>query len=465
MVVLSNLSPIRDLSPWKKILDDADDSSIIGFFVSDISGKIVLFNKNLPRIAGISSGNALRMSTEEIWQSLRKNGQPSQAVSSPLSDDFFGRREIRKIDGENRSIVWWGFPLGFLPHPSGIYFFYRSDSPDSKNPLQTATDHLIQKKLKKVEIASLRILMDCSDKDSLSSGIRQLMEWEEPLLRSNRVILLNGPELSEESSPVYLRYECPNDEIRMEHDQPLYGTRIFFKRLVEYGPRPAMVIHTERNWIYEILFPLTWHIHIMGWVGVPMPNLAWWIKYDRLNFEEMIRGLGYELGEVRASLGFFPRYGIQDGIFGEESFMELVDCMINRRTPRQFVLLLFRMTPIERVSSFQKFLAGMMRGMDALCRTPEGLLLFFPDQDDSRQIAIENRYRSLAETFCSKNPDAECFMTSIHFSSKSDASSKEELLHRLIESPRIAVSAGDQGVPLAEESPELQDLPEAISYK
>ena len=456
MVIFSKPPIIRDVSSWKMILEETDDSSSLVFFVADSSGRLAIFSRNLPHLARLSLQALSSSSVRELLASLR-GGQGEEA---PLSDFM----EFPGANGAGKRLAWWRFSFEQLPSPAGIYFLYAVPESSQSTQWKISVEHLIQKKLKKLKLAASQILLDTFDEETLSTGVRQIMDWEDPHLRSNRIILPDGHVLSDQSRPVYLRYEWEEGDIRMHSEPPVYGTQIFFRNLVGYGPRPAMVVHTEKVWQYEVLFPLSWHIHILGWVGVPLPGLDWWRRPVRFNFEEMIRGLGDALGESRMLLGLFPHYDIQGGIFGEASFVDLIDSMLAHKKPRPFLLLLVRCRDAEHLPHLAGSLMRTKRVMDVMSRVPQGLVLLFPDQDLSRQRCIERRYRGVVEGLCSEKPGMACSLASVHISSSLSGTLGRDLLNELVDGPaeNLAFSGTESCSGTLPE--EFLDFPASIAY-
>ena len=203
------------------------------------------------------------------------------------------------------------------------------------------------------------------------------------------------------------------------------------------GARPALIEHTEKPYRYEVMLPLTWYIHVMGWIGIPFPSLDLWMKPVRLNFEEIVRNMGDALGEERMALGLLPKYDVHRGLFEEESFLVLMDGMIVRHPPRPFVLL-----RIENDSGSREILQGILdrskRPSDILAQVGEDLVLLFPDQDVARARGIEDRYRELLEKLVSTHPDLSPTLSVFWF--PSTAWTSHDLLKALDARPKIRIT-------------------------
>jgi hypothetical protein len=442
MGFVSLISSIRDLSPWKKVLDFESNANVLACFAADSLGRIVLFEDTLIRLTKLPARTLSRMPVKNLKEHLGQKGLGLR-LESEQSDDLFMRTDYQGFDGQG-ILIWWGFPLGTLPQPAGIYFLRFIDHTAFGNIDHTVSAHidsveypLIIQKRDKIKAAVARHLLDEYDQRALSEGIAQLMEWESPALRKHRVFLVEGITLDDGPKPLYFQYEGPPEKMKMIHDSLMVGDQNLFRKISQSRAHPTLVDHTEKPWKYEIFLPLTWHVHIMGWIGIPLPSIDIWMDPVRLNFEEIVRSMGDALGEVRMSLGLLPAYDVHRGLFGEESFMTLMEDLILCHPPRSFVLLLIRGDAGSRMA-IQGVLDRAKCSCDILAQVNEGLVLLFPDQDISKAKSIEERYRGLLEKRVATDPDLDLTLSVYWF--PSTVWTGRDLMNNLLARPQIEIS-------------------------
>lgn len=434
MGFVSLISPIRDLSDWKKILDYGVNSKVVTCFVADAHGKIILFEEGLIYMSRLPARTLSRMPVRDLrthlgqW-AVQDRGRPEK------DGDLFVRTDFR--DKNNPGILtWWGFPVGTLSQPSGIYFLRFFDHMPSERQVREVELPTIRLMWDKIHMAAARYLLDDADQRILYGEVAQLMEWEERAYKKNRVLLVDGVTLDDGPKPIYLEFEGPEDHLKMIQENTSLGDIQFFRRMAEGGGRPALVEHTLKPYRYEIMLPLTWYVHILGWIGIPLSSLNAWMKPVRLNFEEIVRNMGDALGEERMALGLLPKYDVHRGMFEMESFMTLMDRMISRHPPRPFVLLLIR-GPVNRMEELKKVLDRSKRPSDILSQNEEGMILLFPDQDVSKVKLVESRYLELLGRLAVTHPDLATSLSLFWF--PSTAWSSQDLLKTLVSRPRLAV--------------------------
>ncbi len=434
MGFVSLVSPMRDLTPWKKILDYGINSNMVTAFAADAAGRIVLFEDGLIHMTKLPARTLSRMPVLDLREHLgRKLPPPPQ--SSEGTEDLFSRTDFRG-HGDQGTLVWWGFRLGAMPPPAGIYFLAFYDRLPTDKQMETIEYPSILQMKDKIQMAVAHHLLEESDQRVLHEEIARLMEWEAEGFKTNRVFLTDGVTLDDGPRPIYLQFDGPEDNVRMVQENVSVGDIQFFRKISEAGARPALIEHTEKAYRYEIMLPLTWYIHVMGWIGIPFPSLDMWMKPVRLNFEEIVRNMGDALGEERMALGLLPKYDVHRGLFEEESFLALMDGMIVRHPPRPFVLLLVQFPPPFR-NSLQGILDRSKRPSDILAQVGEDLVLLFPDQDVSRARGIEDRYREVLEKLVESTPDLKITLSVFWF--PSTAWTSRDLLSSLSARPKIPI--------------------------
>ena len=436
---VSLISQVRDLTQWKKVLDYAVNSNLVACFVTDYLGKIILFEDGLIHMTKLPARTLSRMPVRDLRAHLgQKTAKPASA--SGEEEDLFVRTDFRGSNDQG-VLTWWGFPLGTLSQPAGIYFLRFFDRMPPEKQIQTVEYPSIVQMRDKIQAAVARHLLDDSDQRVLHQEIPRLMEWEEPALKRNRVLLVDGVTLDDGPKPVYLQFDGPETRLRMVQENASVGDIQFFKKISEGGARPALVEHTERAYKYEIMLPLTWYVHIFGWIGIPLQSLEDWMKPVRLNFEEIVRTMGDALGEERMSLGLLPSYDVHRGLFEEESFLTLMDSLILRHPPRPFVLLLIRGNPAS-YGILQGVLDRSKRPSDILAQVRDGLVLLFPDQDISKSRQVEGRYTGLLQKLVASNPELSLAISLFWF--PSTAWTSQDLIETLFSRPQTLVRPGTE---------------------
>ena len=120
MGFVSLIASIRDLSPWKKILDYGVNSNVVTSFATDATGKIVLFDDGLVRLTKLPARTLSRMPVRALREHLASRGGP-KAGPEGEEEDLFRRKDYRGTNDQG-TLIWWGFPIGTLPQPAGLYF-------------------------------------------------------------------------------------------------------------------------------------------------------------------------------------------------------------------------------------------------------------------------------------------------------------------------------------------------------
>lgn len=394
MEFISVTKKLRDLSPHTGVLDYVRFSRPITCFVADPDGKIHLFEETLPVLSGIPISHLPEMSVHAMRQTLEQTFG-TQAVEADSSGHLYSRKHFRHKH-KNHVLVWTGFPLGTRPHPSGIYFLIAYDRLPPESEIQKIDLPAVAQLKEKIEKAAIWHALDNADRTILEEQVTRLMEIEPETCQKHRVFLSNGITVHDGHKPVFLKFEKHDGNLHLTQESPLHGDVLFFQNLLEGGGRPAMLRHTDRLYDYEIFLPLSWHAHIIGWIGVPLPSLETWMHEERVKVEAIVRDTGQLMGEDRMALGLLPKYEVQDGLFEFESFMTLLDSLIHRHLPSPFVLLMVRGTP-ESMADLRDVLNRSRRAVDVLTQTGEELVLLFPYQEPSKAPAIEKRYKNLLE--------------------------------------------------------------------
>ncbi len=442
MGFISLVNPMRDLSSWKKILDFGINSNIVSCFATNATGRIVLFEKSLTHKVKLPVQTLSMMPVRDLLSHLSQGGIPP-SKEKPGSDDLYSRKDFPPQNDQG-TLIWWGFPLGTMPPPGGIYFLKLFLEKASEKQIETIDYPEILHMKNKIETAVAHHLLEESDHRVLHEKVEELMEWEAEGFKTNRVLLVDGVTLDESQRPVYLQFDGSEDALQMSQE-PVSGSDIhFFKRISEFGARPALIEHTEKKYRYEIMLPLTWHVHIMGWIGIPFPQLELWAKQVRYNYEEIVRNLGDDLGEERAALGLLPKYDVHRGLVEEKSFLLMIEGMMLHHPPRPFVVILLECDMKFR-QSLQEVLDQSKRPSDVLAEVGEDLVILLPDQDISRAKGFEDRYREILEQWVADSPSRKIAISVYWF--PSTAWSPTELIEALCQRPKIQIEpkAGDSG--------------------
>ncbi len=428
------VSPMRDMTSWKKILDYGINSNLVTAFAADAVGRIVLFDDGLIHMTKLPARSLSRMPVRDLREHLflKGSGRPPEEEGP---EDLFRKTDFRGQGGQG-TLVWWGFQLGVMPPPAGIYFLASYDRMPTEKQMETIEYPTIVQMKDKIQNAVAHHLLEESDQRVLLEEVPRLMEWEAEGFKTNRVFLVDGVTLDDGPRPIYLQFDGPEDNLRMIQENVSIGDIQFFRKMSEAGARPALVEHTEKTYRYEIMLPLTWYIHVMGWIGIPFPSLDLWMKPVRLNFEEIVRNMGDALGEERMALGLLPKYDVHRGLFEEESFLILMEGMIARHPPRPFVVLLVQAPPASR-DFLQGILDRSKRPSDILAQVGEDLVLLFPDQDVSRARGIEDRYREVLEKLLGTKPDLNVTISVFWF--PSTAWTSRDLMATLLARPKIPI--------------------------
>lgn len=430
----STILPLRDTSMWKRQLDYGITSKITSGFVANPQGKILLLEDGLPHMTKLSVSAMARMSVEDLRARLRQNSC-CDPDGPAMGDDLFARTDFRGRDGS--LILWWGFPIGTMDSPAGLYFLVYYQRPPSESQISALDYPLICQMKERLQKPVAHILVDETDQRILEKCVPYLMEREEASCRHHRVLLSNEITIDGGTKPVLLKFEDIGGSVRMIHDSPLFGDVQFFKKLADGGGRPALLQHTDQRYSYEVMLPMTWHAYILGWVGVPLTSLDSYVKPSQMEIERSVGTMGHLLGKERMSLGLLPQYKNEDGLFEFESFMKMMQAMIDRNPPRPFTLMLLRGKG-PHLDGLREILLRSKRSIDILTRTEDEFVLLFPDQEETKRPLIEKRYRDIVERM---EPSGESHaVTLFSCASHPKAETSEKLMHELFMSPSVQVT-------------------------
>lgn len=89
------------------------------------------------------------------------------------------------------------------------------------------------------------------------------------------------------------------------------------------GRRLFIVRHEDRPWTRECLLPVIFGVHLLGWVGAPLPRMEYWTRYVRSSWARWIGEYAGHAGERMIRLGLIPEIETDGPILRKKSLMNL----------------------------------------------------------------------------------------------------------------------------------------------
>lgn len=424
---------LRDTTAAKKILELMVNDSQTACFLVDSEGKIILFNDTLTLHVRWSVNALARKPFADLYHHLATQGKDDD-TRTPVPDTLFDDFTVFKNFGKRGALLLKGFRIGVFPPPFGLYLLIRhEDLPTEKERKQFLTP-MADKLFSRILQPLATFLIDELDLQGLEGAAKRILATLSPIHQHLRVFLADKISLDDSTHFARILYDGPPETPRESLEGVLYGDSLYFHQLSSHAVRPVLVEHTDLAWKYEILLPFTWHLHVFGWLGIPLSSLEVWKEPQRFLWQDTLSELGKEMGEARSQMGLLPHYnGPYEGVMDHLSLLTSLNFMIAQTPPRSFVLLLFRLKEPGITPEFIDLLVKAKRGTDYLAIHPAGIVAVFPDEDGEVREVIENRYKRILERMIVTDFRFQCEMSSYAFPAREWTA--EELLSRLVESP------------------------------
>ena len=130
------------------------------------------------------------------------------------------------------------------------------------------------------------------------------------------------------------------------------------------GRRLFIVRHEDRPWSRECLLPVIFGVHLLGWVGAPLPRMDYWNRYVRSSWARWIGEYAGRTGERMIRLGLIPEIETDGPILRKKSLMTLASHMSD--TGEGFGMLSFQPDRLEMAESHADLLRALVREGDAV---------------------------------------------------------------------------------------------------
>ncbi len=420
---------IRDTAQYKKILDLIVVDPRIACFVVDHDGKIILFNDTLSFHLQVGFKFLARKPFSDLLDILVS--QKDAITGDPHHlEEKFGIWEFRNF-GRKGALLLKQFSLGHAPSPAAIYFLSREEYLPPEKEIQSAFLPYLSRMAEKLQRPVGSVLMDNQDIAAIDSLCQSVMITLPSSYQYLRVFLADSMTMGDSSHFVRMIYEGPPDGMRQSTEGILYGDTIYFRTLATSPVRPALVSHSDQLWKHEVLLPCNWYLHVFGWIGVPLLSFDVWKEPVRIRWQELVAECGLSMGIFRSNVGLLPYYQIdENGIFDRGSLVQAMEHMIAQSPVRPFVMILFRLKYPEIENEFLDFLKKARRSTDVIGRIEEGIVMLYPDVDDSLSSNVEVRYKGILERLSLTDYRFQCDLSKHSFPSSSWTG--EELLSQLV---------------------------------
>ena len=130
------------------------------------------------------------------------------------------------------------------------------------------------------------------------------------------------------------------------------------------GRRLFIVRHEDRPWSRECLLPVIFGVHLLGWVGAPLPRMEYWSRYVRSSWARWIAEYAARTGHRMIRLGLIPEIESDGPILRKSSLMTLASHMSDEG--EGFGMLSFQPDRIEMADAHADLLRALVREGDAV---------------------------------------------------------------------------------------------------
>ena len=442
---------IRDTAPHKKILDLIVVDPRIACFIVDTEGRIVLFNDTLSFHLQVGFKFLARKPYEDVLEIL--NSQKGGPQGDPHHfEEKFSVSEYRNF-GKKGVPLMKSYPLGHLPSPVAIYFISKEEFLPSEKEVASTFLPYLARLADKLQRPVGNILMGSHDTQSIDALAQDLLTTLPAAYQSIRIFMADATSMSDSSHFIRMVYEGPPESMRQSTEGVLYGDTVYFRTLSGANVRPALVAHSDQLWKHEVLLPCNWYLHVFAWVGIPLLSFDVWKEPLRIRWQEMISACGFEMGEFRSKAGLLPYYRVDGtGLFDRESLVLAMEHMIAQSPVRPFSMILFRLKFEEIQGEFVDFLKKARRISDLIGKIDEGIVMVYPDVDESVSTNVEIRYKGILERLSLTDYRFQCDISKHSFPSSNWTG--EELLAQLVKNDVLHVkplSNADKEIPQFED--------------
>ncbi len=130
------------------------------------------------------------------------------------------------------------------------------------------------------------------------------------------------------------------------------------------GRRLFIVRHEDRPWTRECLLPVIFGVHLLGWVGVPLPRMEYWTRYVRSSWARWIGDYAGRTGARMVRLGLIPEIETDGPIIRKDSLMTLAAHMSD--AGEGFGMLSLQPDRLEMADAHADLLRALVREGDAV---------------------------------------------------------------------------------------------------
>ena len=199
---------------------------------------------------------------------------------------------------------------------------------------------------------------DQRDQDSL---VLQMMSTLPTSMGHVRLIIPD----SERGGYRQVRYEANRTGHVLRHRiEEISSDKPWGKELSWKGRRLFVVHHEDRPWTRECILPIHFGVHVLGWVGAPLPKMEYWTRHVRNSWARWIQDFAGRTGSRLIRTGDLPEYETDGPIFTKRSLMSLASHLSD--SGEGFGMLTIQSDRLEMTDSHADLLRALIREGDAV---------------------------------------------------------------------------------------------------
>lgn len=142
------------------------------------------------------------------------------------------------------------------------------------------------------------------------------------------------------------------------HDLSMKGRRLFVVR------------HEDTPWSRECILPVMFGVHVLGWIGAPLPRMEYWTQYLQGSWSQWIRSFSKRMGTRMVRAGKLPELESDGPILQRKSLNLLASKLSD--SGEKFGMLYIRPDKLEMSDSLADLLRSTIREGDAVAAGDTG---------------------------------------------------------------------------------------------
>lgn len=168
-----------------------------------------------------------------------------------------------------------------------------------------------------------------------------------------------------------VRFEQKRTGGVLRHRSDLFPKECFWgQELSQKGRRLFIVRHEDRPWSRECILPIMFGVHVLGWVGAPLPRMEYWTQYLQGSWSRWIRSFSGKIGSRMVRTGQLPELESDGPILRRKSLNLLASKLSD--SGEKFGMLYVRPDKLEMSDCLADLLRSTVREGDAVAAGDTG---------------------------------------------------------------------------------------------